>query len=104
MINYFCPIQELIRYIVSRSTPNAYPFNQPPRANPLLGGVPDRAGWVNLRDTTSSNLLRSIHSTLEGFSWGVYPPCPEGHPSQEGICLWEGKYPHGRSTIPIHGL
>jgi hypothetical protein len=62
-------------------------FTHPP-ANPLLGGVPFRAGWVNLRYTTSINLLKSIHSRLEGFSYGVYPPRPFGHPSWEGICQW----------------
>jgi hypothetical protein len=57
-----------------------------PHENPLLGGVPDRAGWVNLRYPTPSNLLKSIHSGLEGFSCGGYPPRPEGiHPDLEGI-------------------
>jgi hypothetical protein len=35
--------------------------------NLLLGGVPKGAGWVNLRHNTPSNLLRSIHSGLEGI-------------------------------------
>ncbi len=47
--------------------------------------VPDRAGWVNLRYPTPNNPLKSIHSGLEGFSYGGYPPRPEGHPCLEKV-------------------